>query len=57
MLSDVIHRLRAVFKRTTIEQELDQERRFHIDRQVETVLLAALGGLSGPWVQRSQPER
>jgi predicted permease len=35
MLDDLRYRLRALFRRTTVEQELDEEIRFHFDRQVE----------------------
>ncbi len=33
MFSDVVYRLRAVFRRKTVEQELDDELRFHLDQQ------------------------
>jgi putative ABC transport system permease protein len=36
MLVDLIHRLRALFRRTAVERDLDEELRFHVDRQVET---------------------
>lgn len=42
MLSDLILRLLALFKRSTIEHELDDELRLHIERQVETHLNAGL---------------
>jgi predicted permease len=35
MLSDLILRLRAFFKRSAIEHEIDDELRFHVDHQVE----------------------
>src|SRR4029077_15033346 len=35
MLSDVILRVRALFARTTVDREIDDELRFHLDRQVE----------------------
>jgi len=35
MLSDLHYRIRAVFRRNRVEQELDEELRFHLDRQVE----------------------
>ena len=34
-LSDIRYRLRAVFARTTVEQELDDELRFHLERETE----------------------
>jgi putative ABC transport system permease protein len=37
MLNDLILRLRALFKRTTVEHEIDDELRFHLERrQVES---------------------
>jgi predicted permease len=36
MLSDGMLRLRALFRRTTVEREIDDELRFHVDRQVDT---------------------
>jgi len=35
LLSDVRHRLRALFSRAAVEQELDAELRFHIERAAE----------------------
>src|SRR5438477_3575649 len=35
LLSDVRHRLRALFSRDSVEQELDAELRFHIEREAE----------------------
>ena len=42
MLSDFFLRLRALFKRSTIEHELHEELRFHVDRQIESYLNAGL---------------
>src|SRR5262245_6244738 len=42
MLSDWMLRLRAVFKRTTVEDEIDEKLRFHIDRQVEVYVSRGL---------------
>ena len=42
MLSDFFLRLRALFKRPTVEHELDEELRFHVDHQVEAYLNAGL---------------
>lgn len=36
MLSDLILRLRALFKRSVVEDEIDEELRFHLERQVES---------------------
>jgi predicted permease len=35
MLSDVLFRLRALFQQRAVEEELDDELRFHFDREVE----------------------
>jgi putative ABC transport system permease protein len=37
--SDVFHRLRALISGSTVERELDEELRFHIDRQAEQYVL------------------
>jgi putative ABC transport system permease protein len=42
MLSDWIIRLRTLFRRTTVERELDDEIRFHLDRQVEAYTKAGV---------------
>ena len=41
MLSDVLYRLRAILRRNAVERELDDELRFHLERQMEK--LAASG--------------
>ena len=35
MLSDLKFRLRALFRRAAVEQELDDELRFHMEREIE----------------------
>src|ERR1700758_3973079 len=35
MLGDLRHRMRAVFRRARVEGELDEELRFHLERQVD----------------------
>jgi putative ABC transport system permease protein len=35
MLTDMISRLRSLFSRRAVEQELDDEMRFHLDQQIE----------------------
>ncbi|MEK6396922.1 MAG: permease prefix domain 1-containing protein, partial [Terriglobus sp.] len=35
MFSDLIYRLRALFRRSTVERELDEELSFHFDQQVQ----------------------
>src|SRR5215467_8840503 len=35
MLSDLLYRLRALFQRKAVESELDEELRFHFEREVE----------------------
>jgi predicted permease len=40
--SDVFHRLRALISGSTVERELDEELRFHIDRQAEQYVLQGI---------------
>src|SRR5437899_1658601 len=42
MLSDLLHRLRALVRRKAVECELDDELQFHFERQVEKYLLSGL---------------
>jgi putative ABC transport system permease protein len=42
MLSDLFIRLRALFRRTAVEGELDDELRFHFDQQVEKYVRSGL---------------
>jgi len=42
MFSDLWHRIRALFRSTTVETELDDELRFHLERQVEKYALSGL---------------
>jgi predicted permease len=42
MLTDLLFRLRALFRRTAVETELDAELRFHFERQVEKYLHSGL---------------
>jgi predicted permease len=42
MLSDLLHRLRSIFQRTTVESELNDELRFHFDRLVDRHVQAGL---------------
>src|SRR5258707_4788283 len=42
MLSDLIFRLRSLFRRSAVENELDDELRFHIEQQVEKHVRAGL---------------
>jgi putative ABC transport system permease protein len=42
MLSDLLLRLRALFRRDLVESELDEELRFHLDRQVEKFMQKGL---------------
>jgi len=48
MLSDFLFRLRALFQRKTVESELDQELRAHLENEVEKYQAA---GLLGPYYQ------
>ncbi len=42
MLSDLIFRLRSLFRRGAVENELDEELRFHLEQQVEKHVRAGL---------------
>ena len=42
MLNDLYIRLRSVFRRNTVEKELDEELRFHLEKQAEKHLRAGL---------------
>src|SRR5580765_4634605 len=42
MLSDVMLRMRAIFSRSAVERELDQEMRFHFDQLVEKFIASGL---------------
>ena len=49
LLSDILYRFRAVFRRADVEHELDEELRFHLDRQIDGYVA---GGLSRPAAAR-----
>src|SRR6266550_6039328 len=38
MLSDLLYRLRAMFRRNAVEGELDEELRFHLEQQVQKLM-------------------
>jgi len=42
VLSDLRHRLRSVFKRSTVDRDIDDELRFHVERQIERYQKAGL---------------
>jgi predicted permease len=42
LLSDLRHRLRAIFARRTVERELDAELRFHLEREAEKYMAAGM---------------
>ncbi len=42
MLTDLLIRLRALFRRSAVEMELDEELRFHFDQQVEKFVQSGL---------------
>jgi predicted permease len=42
MLADLLFRLRSLFQKQTVEDELDEEMRFHMDRQIETYVREGL---------------
>ena len=45
MLSDLRIRLRSLFRRARVEQELDDELRFHMDQQAEKYMRAGMSGV------------
>src|SRR5215831_9804850 len=42
LLSDIRYRLRAVFSRSAVEEELDAELRFHVEREAEKYMAAGM---------------
>ncbi len=42
MFSDLLIRLRALFRRSAVERELDDELRFHFEQQVEKFLQSGM---------------
>ena len=44
MLSDLVFRLRSLFRRNTVEAELDDELRFHFEQQVEKCIRSGMTG-------------
>ena len=42
MLNDLLYRLRAFFRRRSVEQELDDELRFHMERNVQKLTAAGM---------------
>ncbi len=42
MFSDLFFRIRSLFRRTAVENELDQELRFHLEQQVEKYIRSGL---------------
>ena len=42
MLSDLIFRLRSLFRRSNVESEIDEELRFHFEQQVEKHIRSGL---------------
>ncbi len=42
MLGDLLYRLRALFRRNTVEGEMEAELRFHLERQVEKYVKAGM---------------
>ena len=47
MLSDLLHRLRALFRRDAVERELDEEMRFHLEQQVDSYVREGLSRARG----------
>jgi len=42
MLTDLRCRLRSLFKRTAVDRDIDDELRFHVERQIESYKKAGL---------------
>src|SRR6266540_2939982 len=42
MISDLLFRLRAIFRRRSVEKELDDELRFHFEHEVEKLMRSGL---------------
>src|SRR5215510_450740 len=42
MISDLLYRLRAIFRRRSVEQELDDELRFHLENEIEKLMRSGL---------------
>src|SRR5512146_3338458 len=42
MLSDLLFRLRAIFRRRSVEEELDEELRFHYAHETERLIASGL---------------
>jgi putative ABC transport system permease protein len=42
MLSDLLYRLRAIFRRRSVEEELDDELRFHLEHESEKLMRSGL---------------
>src|SRR5215510_3613184 len=52
MLSDLRYRLRALFRKRSVEAELDEELRFHLEHEVEKLMRA--GGTRVHAVRRAR---
>lgn len=42
MLSDILYRLRALFRRNVVDVEMDDELRFHLEHEVEKHIRSGL---------------
>jgi putative ABC transport system permease protein len=42
MIGDLLYRLRAIFRRRSVEQELDEELRFHLENEIEKLMRSGL---------------
>ena len=42
MITDLLFRLRSLFRRATVESEMETELRFHMEREIENYLRAGL---------------
>ena len=48
MLRDLLLRWRALFRRSAVRGEIDEELRFHLERQIEAYQRAGLSVTRGP---------
>ena len=47
MIADIVYRLRAFFRRDTVDTEMDDELRFHFERQIEKHMQSGLDARTG----------
>jgi putative ABC transport system permease protein len=55
VLNDLLLRLRAFFKGAAVDREIDEELRFHVDRQIESYITAAIAAVHPDLVLAFRP--